>query len=228
MPAKKTLRRKRAPSKRVSNVVSLPPVRPTLQLDAALSTNLLLDLAMAYHSSAEFSKDQTKVAIAGLLDAAWLMRWRHERDTAERAEAAELQRAVAKYLSTRAAGEHWALIALSPLPGNDRAEAIRKLRSHAEVLIAHARKSRSVDRDRAAKMVATVLLARVEQVGLAVDQIDRSGVAGEANSWSMLLDELLSRRPRVHRVVAQALECRGVSPGDATNWARAAVNTPVK
>lgn len=203
----------------------------------AFEQDLLLDLAMAHYSLARSSKDPTHVAIARSIDAAWLMRWRRDRGTAEPAAdladdptpAQALSRAAAKYLATRTDSERWAFAALRD-DGERRVADVKAIADLAAEGLSDIRSRPESKRDQFAKIVAAKLLEKVDEVALDVDRIDRTGDTSHQSPWQKLLELLINPRAHVHLVVSLALQCRGMSSGDAGNLTKTklVVETPVK
>lgn len=195
----------------------LPSTHP--KPPAVASPDALLALALVQQAEALRSRDPSDAMLARLLDAAELVKRRSKAGAeSAQAELRALDRAAAKYAATRTAGERIAFAALPPRP-YERAAAIRALHALAMKGLRKVRAATPPKREGVARVVAAVLLEKVDEVGLAQDRVVRAG----SPLHHELIGVLLDARTREDRVCALALQCCGVSRSDAANWTRSAL-----
>lgn len=169
----------------------------------------LLELAMEAYSTAQQTRDASDIAVAELLDAAWLARRRRKSSP----ELQALHRAASSFLATRGDDERWAFASLPP-ENRRRADAVRQLEALARDGKALILRSSSD----CSNVVAAVLCDNVVRTGLAADRRDRSDALAEKLRG-------LKRSTAPHAIVCWALRACGVSKTDASNWTRATSRT---
>jgi hypothetical protein len=189
----------------------------------------VLDAAVHAHLRATKSRGEIETAIAAVTDAAWLADRRRRRgEERASAELLALRRAAEAYLATRAPddSERWAFEALPRRKGVERTEALRELERRAREAKEHLLRPSQEPKPRPLvqsphgfahlDLVASALVAKARELGLAVDRVDRT------DELAHKLGALRSRRTIApSEIVLWTLKAAGVPSDDASDWTRA-------
>lgn len=181
------------------------------------TVRLLLEAALEAHSRAMGSRSPVEVAVALLLDAAWLAENRRRRGEEDgSAQLLRLGREARRYLDSRDASERWAFAALPPEKGKPRAAAVRKLIAKAEEARAFLQTNANRPRWKSiVGIVASGLVSKVVQLGLS----PQFGVPDEGVEE---LERKLRGKPDADAdvIATWAIAASGQPVRTADNWVR--------